>query len=403
MANGKDEPALTYTKGVAGLTGGSDPQLADIAARNAQKASPIVTIGKDSPDAKDEINILTRMNGFGELSSAVTMAFYGLSHRANLNALPANHNSSGYTFFTRPRLNLSYDNISQVRTFTPMLNKSTKSLPRAIRAILDPVGARRGDTLAYPSDLIDDEMPFITILSNNLLSLNGWLDPMVDTFTSKEGMYREEWSIIDGFPRVFKSFELTANFRNIAGDPISKLFYAWSQYAAYVHEGIFDPYPEMILENEVDYDTRIYRIVLNQTRTHVEEIAATGAAFPIVSNIGAHFDFNFDKPVNTELNQISVTFKCMGAEYNDPILIDEFNEVVCMFNIHMRDQYRTAHYVILTQAEVAMFESVGYPRIDPDSMEFQWWVKQRDYKLLMGDKALEERKKQQTSKGLKVT
>jgi len=357
------------------------------AAALAQQKEYMATNGKINPESGEDITILTRMNGFGQLSSAVTMAYFGLSHRANLNPLPANHTASGYTFFTRPRLNLSYDNISQVRTFTPMLNTNPTSVARAVRALLDPVGAMRPDALAYPSTLVDDECPFIAILSNNLMTISGWPDFMVDTFTSKQGIYREEWSIVDGFSRILNTFELTANFRNIVDDPISKLFYAWTQYSALVHEGVFDPYPEMILENEVDYDTRIYRVLLNTERTHVTSIAATGAAFPIVNNKGASYNFDFDKPVNTEMNQISIGFKCMGAEYDDPILVEEFNASVAAFALPMANSFRSNYYRLLTPAQAILFEGVGYPRIDPDTMEFQWWVRNRDYKLLMGPDA----------------
>lgn len=338
----------------------------------------------------DDVQRIGRERGFGEGDQAVLQSLYGINHRGNIQAVPANRLNYGLTFFTRPRLNLSYDNIAIVRTFVPMLTRDELTVMRAIRAYLDPVGARLGGGLGYPCKLINDRSPFIGVLSNNILNISGWPDPFVDTFTSKPGVYKEEWVIVDGFARIFNSFEITANFRNIVGDPISKMFYLWTQYAAYVHEGIFDPYMEAILENEIDYDTRIYRLVLNAERNHVEEICATGAAFPLTSNIGSHFDFDSDKPHNESVNQISATFKCMGVDYNDPILVYEFNETVRIFEPQMHDSIRTSFFTKMSPALADLFNGRGLPRIDPDTMELQWWIRNSEYNALMATLPKEE-------------
>ncbi len=346
-------------------------------------------------DTSKYTGIAQRLSGFGEYSSAATMNMFGLTHKVSANVAPLNHDSMGYVFFTRPRLNLSYDNLASVRMFSTLMNPDNRSLPRAIRATLDPVGARRQDEKSAKSLLIDDENIFIPMLSNNLLTLNGWPDPTVDTFTSKQGHYREEFAIVDGFARNFSTFELSATFRNIVDDPISKLFHFWTQYMAYVHEGVFTPYPEAIMDNEVDYDTRIYRVLLNSQRTHVTEIAAIGAGFPTINNLGQRFNFDVERPLNIENNTVNATFKCMWVDYNDPITVQEFNQAVRLFNIGMRDDIRnapiklangatTTYYTQLSPPEYELFECIGYPRIDPRTMEFQWWVKTTDYQQILG-------------------
>ena len=149
-------------------------------------------------ETSEYTGIAQRLSGFGEYSAAATMNMFGLTHKVSANVAPLNHDSMGYVFFTRPRLNLSYDNLASVRMFSTLMNPDNRSLPRAIRATLDPVGARRQDEKSSKSLLIDDENIFIPMLSNNLLTLSGWPDPVVDTFTSKQGLYREEFAIVDG-------------------------------------------------------------------------------------------------------------------------------------------------------------------------------------------------------------
>lgn len=49
------------------------------------------------------------------------------------------------------------------------------------------------------------------------------------------------------------------------------------------------------------------------------------------------FDIEAGRPINNAYDQITVTFKCMGALYYDDILIDEFNRTVAEHNDAMPD------------------------------------------------------------------
>lgn len=194
--------------------------------------------------------------------------------------------------------------------------------------------------------------------------------------------------MIDGIAKIYNKFSLSANFRNMIGDPISYLFYVWTQYATLVHEGVLDPRPESIVENEIDYNTRIYRLVLDPTRRYVQKLAACGAAFPLAISIGASFNYNEDKAFNSDNDQISVEFQALGAIYMDPILVQEFNDTVVMFNQNMKDSTRASTYIKLKAEERPLFNYIGYPRIDPVTMELEWWVTKQDYKIIMTDLSL---------------
>jgi hypothetical protein len=388
--------AIDEKTGFLGVTG-DQAQIA-----SEEDHDPILNNGS-TPDAAGLIQSVSLRSGYGQLKSAATAAFFGINHRGAGNPIPLNTDQYGLTFFTRPRLNLSYDNITRDRTLAPMMSMRRDSIPRAIRAYLDPVGARLGNpfggpdgiavagaasTTAYPSTLVDDQSAFISILTNNLVSMTGWPDPYTDTYTSKSGLYKEEWSMIDGIAKIYNKFSLSTNFRNIVGDPISYLFYVWTQYASLVHEGVLDPRPEMVVENEIDYQTRVYRLILDPTRTYVQKMAACGVAFPLSISIGASFNYSDDKTFNADNDQVSVEFQAMGAIYMDPILIKEFNDTVVMFNQAMHDSTRRSTYVKLESVYKPLFNYIGYPRIDPFTMELEWWVTKGDFQTIMGDTSL---------------
>lgn len=330
-------------------------------------------------------NSISREQGFGELNSAVTNAFFGINHRGLGNAVPNNNDHYGLTFFTRPRMNLSYDNITAFRPLTNLLTDNPLTVQRAVRAYLDPDSGRRA-TGAITTPLVDPYNAFIPLLSNTLTSLSGWPDSTVDTYTSTEGMHREAWSMVDGVSLNRRTFDITANFRNVVGDPITLLFHSWMHYAACVYGNIMTPYPDMIIENEIDYNTRIYRLVLDPSRRFVQKIAATGAAFPIANSIGNAFNMSNEKPITDENNEISIPFRCIGVDYLDPILMLEFNKTVEIFNPYMKDGVRGYNSMLVeVQAEDRnKFNYRGYPHIDLETCELTWWVFADDYKRIMG-------------------
>ncbi len=319
----------------------------------------------------------------GELTKAATNAFYGFNHRNIGVQVKPNSDNHGLTFFTRPRLNLSYDNIAGVRNFAPLLTGDPLTLPHAIRCILDPVshkGVEKSHIRPIQCPMVDPQNPFIPLLSNLLISMSGWPDSVMDTHTSPNGLANESWSMIDSLPMDYSTNDITANFRNMSGDPISLLMHIWTQYASRVSEGSMLPWPECIAENEKDYDTRIYRLVLDQRRKYITKIAACGYGAPYVNPLGAAFNFDSSQPLIQDNQEISVPFKCSGWIYNDPILVIEFNSLVAEFNPSMSNRFRDTQMVKLRDEEKDYFNFRSYPRISEDgNMELEWWVNKHLY------------------------
>lgn len=337
---------------------------------------------------KRDIDFVSRLNGYGSLSSAQTNNLRGINVNLNGTPAPANKDSFGITFFTRPDLNLSYDNLGIDRMLTPLMSEDPRSMARALRCMLDP---RREDT-GFLSDLFDRDQAFLPLLTNNLINISGWPDITVDTYTSKEGVYKEAYSMIDSTSHIFGTYELTANFRNIQGDPVTLLFAVWLRYASLVYDGSIVPYFDNILENTIDYQTRIYRLVLNSDWTHVQKIAACGAAFPLAVPLGAAFSYSDDSEFNRDNDQISIPFRAIGANYLDPILVKEFNQSVSGRCVGMRDSHRGALMVKIGRFEDYPQGPIGlpllnllshklYPRIDPFTMELEWYTRAEDYEM----------------------
>jgi hypothetical protein len=113
---------------------------------------------------------------------------------------------------------------------------------------------------------------------------------------------------------------------------------------------------------------------MDQNKQVVKKIAATGAAFPISVPTGSFFDYNSDKPYNDQNKEITIRFRCNGAEYMDDILIKEFNKSVIIFNPSMSDKWRSKDMVLASANTIAMFNNRGYPRINPDTNVLEWWV-----------------------------
>lgn len=351
----------------------------------------------------ERINRVSRENGHGDMSSAIFNAWYGINHRGTGSPVPTNADQHGLTFFTRPNLNLSYDNIKTERIFLPLLDKrGTHSIFRAIRLLLDREAFDEERNIV-PSSLVDNTNPFISILTNNLLSMSGWQDVVLDTYTSKEGRAREAWSMGDGKTRNFSVTGMSASFRNMIGDPITLLFFYWVNYISLVYEGRITPKPDSIIENEIDYMTRIYRIVLDPTRTYVRKMSACGVAFPTSAPIGASHNFSVDSPYNMENKDISINFQVIGADYLDPILVDEFNKLVDIYtgglktdnkdislNFNDNNPARKGKYIKLGERDssgklvrdnndLALLNHRGIPRIDPITYELEWYVEQSIY------------------------
>lgn len=356
--------------------------------------------GKQLSDAAKDF---WKQTGFGSIRTAIGDNIYGINHRQTPGSIGTNRDYYGLTFLTRPRMNFSTENLRTIREFGPLLTTNRNSYPRIIRCLLDPKLALEQQ---ISSDFVDEQQAFIPLLTNTLLSCTGWPDMEAQTFTAADGFMKESYSFVDSSVRLFGTYDISLNFRNIQGDPIILMFLMWIYYMSFVYLGDIIPYPEMILNNEIDYMTRIYRVVLDPSRRFVTKIAATGASFPTNVPVGAAINHDADHPLNQSNAQISIQFRSNGVTYMDPILIDEFNRTQAIYNKGMSPDNFTAstksvtlpngdtttvatstnpNYKQVPLTALPLFNNRGYPRINPQTHELEWWVSPDEYALRLPD------------------
>ena len=348
-----------------------------------------------------------RMTQFtGSMNRAISNNLYGINHRNIKSIIPENRDSYGLVFFTRPQLNLTNANLRNVRKFYSLLTTNPNSIHRYVRNMLDPRLAQWTDggfgelidkaaktistgkiekselyanmhTPIINCPMVDENLAFIPILTNTIKSMSGWPDIVLPSYTSKEGARREQWIMADGAVDIYESFDIDCTFRNIKDEPLVLLFETWLRYMSLVYEGMISPYFDFVIENEIDYMTRIYRLVLDENKTYVKKIAAVGAGFPVNVPNGKFFDFEDSEKYNNNNKDINIRFKCIGAEYNDDILVHEFNATSAIFNPDIKKLINTGRSDTLARVPfnlLELFNNRGYPLIDKNTLELRWYV-----------------------------
>lgn len=331
------------------------------------------------------IDTSSRSPGLGGIGTGTYTVLHGLNALGGMPALPINADNQGLTFFTRPCLNLSYNNVIGTRKLAYLATSESDSMGLAIKCMLSPPGFETPSSSGSSgrSTITDDLCAFLPI-SNLLLSLSAPPDLVADLYESSEGYNKEQVSWVDSKPNNYSAYDLTATFANMEGDPITSLFSAWLEYSMRVAEGSMLPFTINLVENRIDYQTRIYRLLLDRSRTYVQRIYACGAAFPTSNPLGAVMGYTHGVHLTPEADQIQITFRCLGAMYDDPILIVEFNKTVVTFNPAMADNQRASTMTKVTGstkngiALKSLLNFKMYPRISP-TMELEWWANTQDY------------------------
>lgn len=349
-----------------------------------------MTTSSNGNNGRSVIDVISQMSGYGDVSASFAELLSGFNHRSIGIPLPVSVDEAGITFFTRPNFNLSYDNLAIDRVLTPLLTDNKYTYQRIIRTMLDPVGSgvnlydQPGRGIDTP--LFDSKNAFMPLLTNNLLSLTGWPDIAIDTYTSHEGILRENWSMVDGTSKTYTAQDLNATFRNVGGDPITLLLFVWATYMDHIHRGTMVPYLQSIVTNRVDYHTRMFRFTLDPSRMRIQKWASATGCFPIGVPLGASMNFSADNTyVQENADAISTTFRAQVIEYLDPIHFNEFNETVQMFNPEMADDVRDSYYTKIPYQYLRMFNYKGYPRVNVLTNELEWWMNTAEYEQMLAN------------------
>ena len=167
----------------------------------------------------------------GSSDKLIANNLYGVNHLQTKDPVPMNKDMSGFVFIVRPQLNMQTANLRNLRGFSPLLTDNELSLPRFIRCTLDPRlmdGVSLYGDSALKCPLVNNKFPFIPVLTNNALTMSGFPDKITHLFTSKPGLYAEQYSMVDSQNNIYGSLDLDITFRNTKGDPIIAMMQVWN-------------------------------------------------------------------------------------------------------------------------------------------------------------------------------
>jgi hypothetical protein len=200
---------------------------------------------------------------------------------------------------------------------------------------------------------------------------------VVPTSTTTAGLRKEQQTMVDGTFEQYSAFDLNATFENFVGEPLSLLFQIWEMYPPLVFEGMITPYIDLMTANELDYNTRIYRFIMDPTNTYITKAACTGASFPNSSPTGKYFDMDRTKPLSEQMGSININFKSDGAIYFDDIVLKEFNMVQTYFNKGIEDYLidpESSSMEKIPRDLLPEFDNKAYPVVNLDTYELEWIV-----------------------------
>ena len=341
---------------------------------------------------RDMIDSLTKVKHGFTLSESMTNTFKGPNIISNTPMLKPNTNLPGYVFTVRPDLNFSTANLRIERKMSPLLTDKANSIMRAIRCILSPQCMMPMHQAGFPNragrmpylecPLIDKNYPFIAISDNNVKSLTGWPSGQLGIRSTPAGILKEVHLMADG-PSTYKGeFSLNMSLNSMKGNPLMYLYYYWILYIGMVYTQSYGlmPWPEYLSNGRMDYTTRIYRLIMDETKTYVTEAAMTGYAIPRSIDIGPYFDYQADNYRPYIERTTEVEFACSGVEYLDEIIIKQFNRTVEIFQPLMGDKYRSKRLIKVDKKYQKIMNNKVYPWINPISRELEWWCTPSNWK-----------------------
>ncbi len=325
---------------------------------------------------------LFRSTPTGTIEKAIVNNLKGLNHQQTPSMLPSTRELPGYAFFTRPQLNMRKGNIRNVRQLSALMSDNPVSIQRYIRCLLDPrLHFNYGDEPGEPCPIIDNRNAFIVPFTNQIQTLSGWPSLVVPTKSSEPGLYNESQTIVDGRCIDDTSYTLNATFRNTSGDVTMLAIYAWSIYMSMVAEGKLVPYLDFFAEYELDYNTRIYRFILDHNRKKITKFYSCHAALPKGLDTGSPADLPGDKTYADSTETINVQFAADGVRMFDPIILSDFNAVVEIFNEQMREDYRYNTMTRVPEGLLKIFNFSGYPYVNMETSELEWWVTDEEFDM----------------------
>ena len=253
--------------------------------------------------------------------------------------IPSPSMNYGYTFITRPRLNLTLANLRQSPFMTTLATMDPNSVPFMIRALLDtrlsrglpvfgsPLDVEAQDfyTSACTSPLFDPKNPFLIPLCNGLKGISGFPDFTIETETTEGDFFSSDFTFVKGSDMNMRTQELSLEFTDIHGCVVLSIIYYWLVVMGLQTRNLMMAYPDDIYENRLNYTVSIYRFITDQTRRNILWWAKATGCFPKSAPVGALFNMSQDEITISAARNFSIPFVASKVEVNNPAIMLDFN------------------------------------------------------------------------------
>lgn len=302
--------------------------------------------------------------------------------------MPMADNTIGLSLVTRPQLNLSDDNISRSEKLVSLYGASQYSVGAYVRGMLD----ERWGAANSPIGL-NNQFPFIPVLTEYLKTSTGFDDLQISIDTSEPGLRQQVYQRVASKLESNGVFTIQQSYYNPKPSVIQALFQYWEDYISEVTSGDRQVGPRdwYLMGNRIDYDCRIYHLIMNKDTEFLEHIFATVQSIPVTYPAGsiANIDNTSTTLRGEGQDDFTVQFSSAGMRMDEWGLLQAFNEHSFNYNKGLRPENRARYYRELKSDEYIPYNYGAYPLLLPRTAEIKgeggrtiartgikltWWV-----------------------------
>jgi hypothetical protein len=268
-------------------------------------------------------------SGRGSKYSSLQTAF-SKHDRYGLGSAPMNVENAGLTFITKPNFNMTTQSLRGDPILAMLDTMDPTSWMFGLRCLLDTTFSRstQAAAIAKLSPWFNDTSPFNVLMSNQMLSIEGFPDFGIETETTESGMYTEDMTLARGSDWGRRSYDLNLTFRDLQGGPLMAYFYYWLVSMALQMDGAIVAYPDDREANRLNYTVSIYRFKLSPDLRTISGWCKLTGCLPLNVPIGASFNIAPGDPVARGSGTFSIPFRVNNVRYNDPRHLAAFNTLV---------------------------------------------------------------------------
>lgn len=278
--------------------------------------------------------------------------------------MPMSDNTIGLPFVTRPRLNLTDDNISRSEKLVSLYGVGQYSVGAYVRAMLDERWAASNNPIGF-----DNNFPFITCLTEYIKTSTGFGDLQMRIETSEPGLRDQVYQRVASKLEENGQYTVNQTYFNPKPSLIQAIFQYWEDYISEVVSGDRQcgPRDRYLVGNRIDYDCRIYHLIMNKDSMFLEHIFATIQSIPNTYPSGsiANIDNTAASIRGEGQDEFSVQFSSVGMRMDEWGLIQAFNESMFLYNPRLMPDVRRTYFRELDVTEYAKYAYRAYPLLLP--------------------------------------